>query len=81
MTDRVDDGDGGDLLPEFEEIVAARNVLSQIITGIENGVFGVIGSENDPPFLTLVPEPDDEDGPCRYCIGQGCEWCDSRNIQ
>jgi len=75
MTDRVDDGDGGDLLPEFEEIVAARNVLNQIITGIENGVFGVLGSETDATFLTLVPEyTDDEDGPCRYCNELGCEW-------
>ncbi len=75
MTDRIDDGDGGDLLPEFEEIVAARNVLSRIIAGIENGVFGVLVSETDAPFLTLVPEYADEvdavESPILYRVAEG----------
>ena len=46
-------------LPTFEEIVEARCVLTKIIEGIENGVYGVLGSEDIPPLLQVVKDGDD----------------------
>jgi hypothetical protein len=77
-------------LPEYHEIIRARDVLCQIIEGIENGLLTLKGGK---PFLTVV-EDDPCDDECQNpngcrCVIAGsrwvpvaddatCDWCASR---